>query len=148
MKQPPTVDRSADAELRARLGKLVGVLARGEAVERSSAVDAISRTLANAGLSWGWLSLLISFGSPFGRVEQTLARVVVAYLQSGVLQGGWAMTGDESRFVAAITARLKTGLADLSAAELERAVAIVDEALRRTGSPAAMVLSGRGVSVS
>jgi hypothetical protein len=116
--------------IRARLGKFVAMLSSER--ERGNAVAALGRGLADAGLDFNWLARLVVDGElPGGEREKLLARLVADRLRQA-LPRAWAMTGGDADTVRWLLDHCaEGGLSGVSNADIERAIAVADEATRR-----------------
>jgi hypothetical protein len=118
---------------RARLGKLFGILGSEHAGERANALAAIERDLIEADLSWRWVGELVARGElPGGERDRLFVRVVGERLRQA-LASAWAMPAGDAGVVRGVIARLGAGAAEISVAELERALAIADATRREVG---------------
>jgi hypothetical protein len=119
------------APLRARLGKFVAMLSSER--ERGNAVAALGRGLADAGLDFNWLARLVVDGElPGGEREKLLARLIADRLRQS-LPRAWAMKGGDAHTVRGLLDHCEGdgGLSGVSNADIERAIAVADEATRR-----------------
>jgi hypothetical protein len=125
---------AATANIRERVGKLIGMLGSDHSGERSNALAAIEQTLTKAGTTWAWVGSIVSHGDlPRGEREQILGSLIGDRLRGG-LSHSWTLSGDEARTLRETAARCKTSLASVSADELSHAIKIADEARRRAGA--------------
>jgi hypothetical protein len=124
------------ADLRERVSKLVGMLGSAHAGERDAAVQAIDKALGSAGHSWAWLCDLVAGGGlADSEREKLFARLIAARLNAG-LDMAWSMDSGEAAVVREIVGRCETGLAQVNATEIARAIKIADGARRRAGAGA------------
>lgn len=121
------------AQIRERVGKLLGMIGSDKDGERANALAAVQEALNKSGETWAWIGSLVAHGDlPGGEREKILSRLVADRLQGG-LAHAWAMSDGDAKTVRDTAARCKNGLAQVPADELSKAISIADEARRRSG---------------
>jgi hypothetical protein len=107
---------------RIRIAKLLGQL--GEANARPAALDALDK----AGANWGEISELVARGElSGGEADLLLRRLLIDRIKTGLLRA-WAMASGEAAWLRAV---VDLGAVGTSLEEMQRAIAIADEAVRR-----------------
>src|ERR1019366_7914942 len=125
--------QAVDADFRERVGKLCGMVGSDRAGEKSNALLAIDQALARAGKSWQWIGELVAHGDlSNGEREKILASLIAERLNAGLDQA-WSMDAGDAAIVRELVGRCEDGLAQVSAAELSRAIKIADNARGRAG---------------
>ena len=117
------------AEVRSRLGKLIGMMGSEHAGERQNASAALERTLSEAGLSFGWLADVVAVAGEDHRYP--LFRELVAERLSHALRNSWALLPREAAFVRDVLYNLNQSNSDA----VRRAIDIADRARRTAALP-------------
>ena len=125
--------QAVDGDFRERVGKLCGMVGSDQAGEKSNALLAIDQALARAGKTWAWIGDLVAHGDlSNGEREKILASLIADRLNAGLDQA-WTMDAGDAAIIRELVGRCETGLAQVNATELARALALANGARRRAG---------------
>jgi hypothetical protein len=131
---------------RSKLAKCIGMIGSTHDGERSNALAAADKALADASLNWTRLAEMVDGVSQLERRVQELedlhdpardtlfGRLLVDRLGDGLVHA-WSIGDGEANFVRGVSgAILETGPLSVDVADMTRAIGIADEAQRRGGS--------------
>jgi hypothetical protein len=127
----PPIANGGD-ELRARLGKLLGMIGSAHAGERENALSAVDQALARAGMTWATIGRLVSRGGELPNDREALFARVMKTVCRDTIPRAWALNGGEAKLVSAVfDACDGSRFAELDAIDLRKVVEISERARKR-----------------
>jgi hypothetical protein len=120
------------ADIRERLGKCIAVLGSEHAGERQAGLDAVTKTLGAAGLSWNDLAAMI--GQPREPDRERLLTSLVGERVRSAMSASFGIKGEEAGILKQIgDACTGAGVSGISTESLTCAIGIANAVRGRTG---------------